>query len=83
MWRVGEIGCYLILNLLENFSTAYLRTIIKPKNPEYLVLKRWQISFIGHVLVVGPFPNLSDDFMVLCDFHGRARALKAINSWYI
>jgi hypothetical protein len=35
------------------------------------------------VLVVGPFANLSDDFMVLCDFLGRARALKAINSWYI
>ena len=32
------------------------------------------------VLVVGPFANLSDDFMVLCDFLG-ARALKAINSW--
>ncbi len=32
------------------------------------------------VLVVGPFANLSDDFMVLCDFLGRARALKAINS---
>ena len=31
------------------------------------------------VLVVGPFANLSDDFMVLCDFLGRARALKAIN----
>ncbi len=29
------------------------------------------------VLVVGPFANLSDDFMVLCDFLGRARALKA------
>jgi hypothetical protein len=35
------------------------------------------------VLVVGPFSNLSDDFMVLCDFLGRARALKAINSWNI
>ena len=35
------------------------------------------------VLVVGPFANLSDDFMVVCDFLGRARALKAINSWYI
>ena len=35
------------------------------------------------VLVVGPFANLSDDFMVLCDFLGRARALKAINSWNI
>ena len=35
------------------------------------------------VLVVGPFANLSDDFMVLYDFLGRARALKAINSWYI
>ncbi len=32
------------------------------------------------VLVVGPFANVSDDFMVLCDFLGRARALKAINS---
>ena len=30
------------------------------------------------VLVVGPFANLSDDFMVLCDFLGRARALEAI-----
>ena len=27
------------------------------------------------VLVVGPFANLSDDFMVLCDFLRRARAL--------
>ena len=35
------------------------------------------------VMVVGPFANLSDDFMVLCDFLGRARALKAISSWYI
>ena len=35
------------------------------------------------VLIVGPFANLSDDFMVLCDFLGRARALKAINSWNI
>ena len=35
------------------------------------------------VLVVGPFANLSDDFMVLCDFLGRARALKAIYSWNI
>ena len=32
------------------------------------------------VLVVGPFANLSDDFMVLCDCLGRARALEAINS---
>jgi len=29
------------------------------------------------------FANLSEDFIVLCDFLGRARALKAINSWYI
>ena len=35
------------------------------------------------VLVVGPFANLSDDFVVLCDFLGRARALKAIHSWNI
>jgi hypothetical protein len=35
------------------------------------------------VLVVGPFANLSDDFMVLCDFLGRVRALRAINSWNI
>jgi hypothetical protein len=35
------------------------------------------------VLVVGPFANLSDDFMVLWDFLGRARALKAIYSWNI
>jgi hypothetical protein len=34
-------------------------------------------------LVVGPFANLSDDFMVLCDFLGRARALKAMYSWNI
>ncbi len=27
------------------------------------------------------FANLSDVFMVLCDFLGRARALKAIHSW--
>ncbi len=33
--------------------------------------------------IVGPFANLSDDFMVLCDFLGRARALKAIFSWDI
>jgi len=32
------------------------------------------------VLVVGPLANLSDDFVVLCDFLGRALALKAINS---
>jgi len=32
------------------------------------------------VLVVGPFSNLLDDFMVICDFLGRARALKAIYS---
>ena len=35
------------------------------------------------VLVVGPFANLSDDFMALCDFLGRARALEAIYSWNI
>ena len=35
------------------------------------------------VLAVGLFANLSDDFMVLCDFLGRARTLKAINNWYI
>ena len=35
------------------------------------------------VLVVGPFANLSDDFTVLCDFLGRARALRAISSWNI
>ena len=33
------------------------------------------------VLVVGHFATPSDDFMVLCDFLGRARALKAIHSW--
>jgi hypothetical protein len=32
------------------------------------------------VLVVGPFANFSDDFVVLSDFLGRARALKAIHS---
>ena len=35
------------------------------------------------VLVVGPFANLSDDFMVLCDFLGRVRAFRAINNWNI
>jgi hypothetical protein len=35
------------------------------------------------VLVVGPFANLSEDFMVLCDFLGRVRAHRAINSWNI
>ena len=35
------------------------------------------------MLVVGPFANLSDNFVVLCDFLGRARALKAIHSWNI
>ncbi len=35
------------------------------------------------VLLIGPYANLSDKFMVFCDFLGRARALKAINSWYI
>ena len=35
------------------------------------------------VLVVGPFANLSDDFMVLCDFLGRVRAFRAINRWNI
>ena len=35
------------------------------------------------VLVVGPSANLSDYFMVLCDFLGRVRALEAINSWNI
>ena len=34
-------------------------------------------------MVVGPFANLSDDFTVLCDFLGRARALRAISSWNI
>ena len=32
------------------------------------------------VLVVGPFAYLSDDFMVLCDFLERARALKKSRS---
>ena len=32
------------------------------------------------VLVVCPFADLSDDFTVLCDFLGRARALRAISS---
>jgi hypothetical protein len=35
------------------------------------------------VLAVGPFANLSNNFMVLSAFLGRARALKAINSWDI
>ena len=35
------------------------------------------------VLEVGPFANISDDFMALCDFLGRAHALKAICSWKI
>jgi hypothetical protein len=35
------------------------------------------------VLVVGPFPNLSDDFMVLCYFLERLRALRTISSWNI
>ena len=35
------------------------------------------------VLVVGPFANLSEDIMVLCDFLGRVRAHRAINSWNI
>ena len=35
------------------------------------------------VLVVGPFANLSDDFMVLCDLLGRVRAFRAINNWKI
>ena len=34
-------------------------------------------------MVVGPFANLSDDFMVLCDFLGRARALNTISCWNI
>ena len=33
--------------------------------------------------MIGPIANLSDDFMVLCDFLGRARALKTMNSWNI
>ncbi len=33
--------------------------------------------YLSLVLVVGPFANLSEDFMALCDFLGRARALKA------
>ena len=40
----------------------------------------WKIFLI---LVVGPFADLSDNFMILCDFLGRARALKAIYSWSI
>ena len=35
------------------------------------------------VLVVGPFPNLSDDFMVLCDFLRRVRALRTISIWNV
>ena len=35
------------------------------------------------ILVVGPFANLSDDFIVLCDFLGRVRAFRAIISWNI
>jgi hypothetical protein len=35
------------------------------------------------VLVVGPFANLSDDFMVLCDFLGRVRALRTISNWNV
>ena len=35
------------------------------------------------MLVVGPFANLSDDFVVLCGFLGRARALKAIHRWNV
>ena len=41
------------------------------------------VKMVDLVLVVGPFANLCDDFMVLCDFLGRARALKAINRWNI
>ena len=35
------------------------------------------------VLVVVPFANLSDDFIVLCDFLGRIRALRTISSWNV
>ena len=35
------------------------------------------------ILVVGPFANLSDDFMVLCDFLGRVRALRTLSSWNV
>ena len=35
-----------------------------------------QVKYL--VLVVGPFANLSDDFMVLCDFLGRVSELRAI-----
>ena len=33
--------------------------------------------------MVGPFANLSDDLIVLCDSLGRFRAHRAINSWNI
>ena len=42
----------------------------------------WKTNDRYLVLVVGPLANLSDDFMVLSEFLGLARALKAINSWY-
>jgi hypothetical protein len=45
--RVGQIGCYLIFNLLESFSTAYQRNYDKSSqmNPEYLngILIVWSV----------------------------------------
>ena len=35
------------------------------------------------ILVVGPFANLSDDFMALCNFLGRVRALRTLSSWNV
>ena len=35
------------------------------------------------ILVVGLFANFSEDFMVLCDFLGRVRALRTLSSWNI
>ena len=35
------------------------------------------------ILVVDPFADISDDFMVLCDFLVHVRAFNAIYSWHI
>ena len=66
----------------KNVPMISIWSIQAPRSHKFsslMVKSRWQIPR----LVVGPFANLSDDFMVLCDFLGRARALKAIYSWNI
>ncbi len=72
----------------QNFQSDVEKRVhdLDPKYPGSTFTQRLKAhgnDGITLVLVFGPFANLSDDFMVLCDFLGRVRALRTISSWKV